>query len=154
MPKMNKDAAKRTAEAENTGGVMEPGIYIMRLAEVVVKPGEKGPYWKCTFKVPEDTAEEHAKKYKNWNQWLNISEGESSDWKRKEFFEAFGVPTNTDTDELIGRYVRVTVDASTIQSGPRTGEASSKVSTLLPLDTDGVATVAASGRIKSDKPLY
>lgn len=130
MPRLDETAASRVEEAESSSGVMDEGIYEMTLISVEVKPGaENGPYWKWTFKVPED-----ATKYAKWQQWLNTSLSERSAWKLKEVFEAFGVTPDTDTDDLIGQRVRVEVGQNTIQKGPRAGEVGNNVKKVLPLD--------------------
>jgi hypothetical protein len=135
VPKLNDDVANQVNEAESTGGVMEEGIYEMYLKQVDDqkdgKPlmGEKGPYWNWTFVVPED-----AERYKNWNQWLITSLSESAAFKLKEVFAAFGVSPDTDTDELIGKRVRVEVGVRTIQKGARAGEVANQVKTVYPLD--------------------
>jgi hypothetical protein len=151
MPKLPADKAKEVENAESTGGLMEPGIYVMRLVSVDSEDGPRGVYWKWTFKVPEDTHEEHAKPYRNWNQWLNTSMSEKAAWKLKEVFDAFGVPTTTDTDDLVGRLVRVEVQQSTIQSGSRQGEMGNKVASVMPLD---IPNGKAKASKKEEKPLY
>lgn len=132
---------------------MEDGIYTMRLAEVSAATGDKGPYWIWKFQVPEDTEEEHAKRYKKWNQWLNTSLSEASAWRLKDVFAAFGVSTDTDTDELIGARVRVQIGSGVIGKGKRAGEPKNEVEKVLPLDPAGAGAGKGSGS-KGDKPLF
>lgn len=132
MPRLDENAANRVNEAEESSGIMDEGIYEMILTKVETASGDKGTYWKWTFKVPED-----APKYPKWNQWLNTSLSEASAWRLKEVFKAFGVTPDTDTDDLIGQRVRVEVGTTIIQKGPRTGEAGNQVKKVLPLSGDG-----------------
>lgn len=132
MPKLDKDAATKVAEVESSTGIMDEGVYEMTLIEVQARPGEKGPYWSWTFKMPED-----APRYGKWQQWLNTSLSEASAWKLKEVFDAFGVPTDTDTDELIGRKVRIKVVQTTAKTGKRAGELVNQVAEVLPLENPG-----------------
>lgn len=152
MPKLNADKAKEVADSESTGGIMDDGIYEMLLKDVEVQDGPKGPYWKWTFKVPED-----APRYKGWQQWLNTSLSEAAVWKLKEVFDAFGAPTDTDTDELIGKRVRVVVGSRTIQKGKRAGEQGNQVEEVLALDAVTDAEADARGDAKpvtDNEPLF
>ncbi len=162
MPKLDENAAKTVADAESSGGLMEENIYEMILTEVTAtnKEGEplvgpNGPYWNWTFTVPED-----APRYAKWNQWLITSLSDKAAWKLKETFEAFGATPDTDTDELIGKRVRVEVGVRTIQKGERKGELANQVKSVLPLDGDVASAVATAGKAaskgntKDDEPLY
>lgn len=147
MAKLDADAARKVAEAESTGGVMEEGIQVTTLIEVQTedkngKPlvGPKGPYWIWVFKNPAD-----APRYAGWQHWLRTSLSEAAAFKMKEVFEAFGVPTDTDTDELIGRSVRVAVGQYTKQEGPNAGQLGNSVESVLPLD-ESATGVTASGK--------
>lgn len=152
MPKLTNDQAKKANEAESTGGVMEDGIYIMRLVKVEANSAKN--YWKWTFKVPEDTTQEEAKRYKNWNQWVYTSLSDDAAWKMRETFEAFGKATDTDTDELLGGLVRAQVKRGTIQDGDRAGEPTAKIVKLMPLDPAAAASASNGGKVKQDKPLF
>lgn len=139
MPRLNKDQQEATDNAESSGGVMEEGFQPSRLAEVEVKEGDKGPYWKITFKNPEDS-----KLYPKRQHWTNISTSPAAAWKMKEFFEAFHASLDTDTDELIGKDVIVQVGTRTIQEGKRAGELANTVDALLPIDDEVVGVVTKS----------
>jgi hypothetical protein len=139
MPKLNPQAAKTTSEAESTGGLMDDGIYRMQLRSVKVsdKPGPSGHfYWTWEFEVPAD-----ADQYPKRRQWATTSLSPEAAWKLKEVFDAFEVPVDTDTDELIGRYVDVEVGHRTISKGQRAGELANSVGKLFPA---GVSTGAGS----------
>lgn len=148
MPQLPGDKAAQVAEAESNGGLIEDGLYEMYLKDVEEAQGGKGPYWKWTFAFPED-----APQYKNWHQWLNTSLTPESAWRLKEAFDAFGVPTDTDTDTLVGKRVLVSIGSQTAQAGARKGELVNFIRNLHPLDT---ATVTAdSGKVTTEaSPLY
>ncbi len=129
MPRLDENAAQKVASAESTGGLMDEGIYEMILTQVEAASGPKGTYWKWEFTVPED-----APKFGKWKQWLNTSLSEASAWRLKDVFAAFGETPDVDTDDLIGRRVRVEVGVNTIQSGSRTGEPGNNVKKVLPLE--------------------
>lgn len=156
MPQLNADKAAAVEKAE--GGNFEPipeNVYVLYLAqEVEVKDGAKGPYWKWTFKVDGETAgqEPHAGR----QLWTNTSLAENAEWKLNEVFAAFGVPTTTHTDELIGKKVKAMVVQRPIEQGQRKGQMSNEIRELLPLSdatpADGAAAPAAA---KQDAvPLY
>lgn len=131
MPKLDETAATTVAEAEEAASVMEEGIYEMILVSVEAKEGPKGPYWNWTFRVPED-----APKYAKWQQWLITSLTPESAWRLKETFKAFDATPDTDTDDLIGKTVRVQVGVRTIQSGARAGEIGNQIKKVMPLSGD------------------
>lgn len=160
MPKLDDNAAKTVADAESTGGLMEEGIYEMVLTEVTAEGkdgqplvGPSGPYWNWTFTIPED-----APRYAKWNQWMITSLSEKAAWKLKEVFAAFGVTPDTDTDDLIGKRVRVEVGTRTIQKGERAGEVANQVRSIMPLDGDAAPAAGTKGKGKGktekDEPLY
>ncbi len=152
MPKLDDDAAKKVSEAESGSALMEEGIYEMVLTACTAadKEGQPlktdaGPYWSWEYTVPED-AERYAKR-KVWDKtWLT----DASAWKLQQVFEAFGVPTSTDTDELVKKSARVLVEVNTysIQKGPKAGEVRNGVKQVLPL---AGATAAPAGKSKSAK---
>lgn len=133
MPQLNAAKAAEVEKAE--GGNFEPvpeAVYVLYLAEeVVVKDGPKGPYWKWTFKVDGET--EGQEQYKGRQLWQNTSLAEGAEWKLNETFAAFGVPTTTHTDDLIGKKVKAFVVQRPIESGPRKGEMSNEIKNLMPL---------------------
>jgi hypothetical protein len=127
MPKLNARQAKSVAKAE--GGSfepLEPGVYHVRLRDCAAKEGAKGIYWAWEFDVVEPGA--------HGRLWTNTSLSEKAEFKVNEAFAAFGVETNTDTDELVGRVCRAQVNITTIQQGNRKGENTNSVVKLLPAD--------------------
>lgn len=142
MPKLNKQAAKEVAKQE--GGSFEaipPGTYLATLLKCEVKEGPAGPYWKWEYRV--DKPEEFA----NRRLFNNTSLAQNALWKLNETFKAFGVATDTDTDELCGEQVRLIVSQQTIQSGNRKGETGNQVDRVLPLKKgSGGAAAASNGK--------
>jgi hypothetical protein len=126
MPKLNKGKAKEVDEAQSGFEVIPGGRYRARLVEVSVESGQKAPYWKWVFKISDG-------KYKGRLQWLNTSLSDNALWKFKEVFKAFGVPANTDTDELLGGEVALLVSTRTIQAGLRAGEEGNQIDRVVAL---------------------
>ena len=131
MPKLDDQIAARVESAE--GSTFEPlpdGAYHVRLRDVDgTGEGPKGPYWTWEFEVVEpDTRAARL--------WVTTSLSERSDWKLKETFAAFGVPTGTDTDELLGQVVKAIVGTRTQQEGAGKGQLRNEVQRLQPKDED------------------
>jgi hypothetical protein len=78
------------------------------------------------------------------DKWLRFQEVNRS--RMKQFFEAFGYTTDSDTDEMVGERVAIDIEIRTIQSGPRTGERVNGVKAVSP------ATNLAGGVIE-DAPF-
>lgn len=131
MAKLNKKLQNQTEKAESSSfDPLDPGVYHARLKDVdTTKSGAKGPYWSWEFQVVEEP-------YVNRKLWTNTSLSEAAAFKMKEMFEAFDVPLDTDTDDMLGDIVRVQVSIRTIQSGSKKGELSNQVDKVLPKDED------------------
>lgn len=151
MPKLNRDAAKRVAEAEkNNFKPLDDGVYHVRLVDVDGSgEGPAGPYWTWEF----DVVEPGVRKAK---LWTITSLSEAADFKLKETFEAFGVDTDTDTDDLIGGIVRAVVSTRTIQKGARKGELANQIDRLKPavedFDPDGDPGASDDDDAPEEKP--
>lgn len=134
MPKLNKKLAKQVEETEGGGfELLPPGRYIGRLRDVAVKDGKEYPYWSWEF----DNLRTMDGETKPGRQWANTSMSPKAAFKLKEAFDAFGVPADTDTDELIGEDVILVVGQRTIAEGDRKGEQANQVNNLLPLVDGG-----------------
>lgn len=138
MPKLGSSLADKVEEAE--GGNFEAipeGIYHAVLeGEVEAAEGSKGPYWKWTFKVTDEG-------FSGRKIWVNTSLAENALWKLKEIFEAFGVPTDTDTEDLIGKPVKLYLVQRIIEQGNRKGDMGNDVKQVLPFeDVDPAAAKA------------
>jgi len=133
MPKLNKAQAKTVGDAESSSfEPLDDGAYHARLRDVKVsdQPGPSGSYyWKTEFEVVEDP-------YKNRRLWSNLSLSDAAAFKVKEFFDAFGEDTDTDTDELIGQVVKLIVSQTTIQAGARKGEIGNQIDRIAPAADD------------------
>lgn len=150
MAQLNKALAKQTEEAES--GSFEPmpdGVYHARLRDVDTdRSGQAGPYWSWEYEVVEEG-------FLNRRQWNNTSLSEKALWKLKETFEAFGVPADTDTDDLLGKVVKLTISTRTIQQGARKGESANQVDRVSPADEgfelpEGAAVGSSAGPTGAD----
>lgn len=147
MPKLNDDVAAKVDEAEDGFQPVEEGIYVLELMEdVEVKEGKVAPYWRWTFEIPE------GEKGAGRRFWTNTSLSDAAYWKLKEAFDAFGVPTNTDTEDLVKRRVKALITIRTIEKGKREGELTNEIEKLLPLDhVDDAPSANGDGGSKTAK---
>lgn len=137
MAKLNKELQEQTDKAESSGFEPLPdGVYHLRLMDVdTTREGPKGPYWSWEFDVVEN------EQFKGRKLWNNTSLSESAAFKMKETYEAFGVPLDTDTDDMLGMVVKAQVSQRTIQSGSRQGDLGNQIDRLKPADPDVAARV-------------
>jgi len=148
MPKLTKQAAQQAAQAaeewedRDPNEPLEPGWYLCRLLSVEVQEGTKAPYWGWKF---EDVVGEQ------W-LWENTSLSEKAIGRLGKVFEAFEVPPDTDTDELIGELVNIEVGIETAAKGKRAGQLVNVVKGLAPASThpDFADYVQAQGQAKPD----
>jgi hypothetical protein len=146
MPKLNAKQAKSVDKAEGSFEPLDDGVYHARLRSVEVSdnPGPSGKhYWKWEFEVVEEP-------YINRRLWTNTSLAEAAEFKLNEMFGAFGVGTDTDTDELCGQVVRLVVSTRTIQAGSRKGETSNQIDRVSEADGDFEAPEAESTSVEGD----
>jgi hypothetical protein len=128
MAKLNKKTADAVEKAESGFKPMDEGIYHFILKDVdATREGKKGPYWSWEFECIEEP-------YKGRRQWNNTSL--SQEWSFKQTFEAFGTTPDTDTDDLIGKPVRLVLSIRTIQEGTRKGELTNQVDRVRPADEE------------------
>lgn len=161
MPKLNQEVAQAVETAEDGFKPVPEGVYILRLMEdVEVKEGAKGPYWRWTFEIPEEHEGEKLE-FAGRRFWTNTSLSSAAYFKLKETFGAFGVPTDTDTEDLVGQKVKAVVTQRVIQGGQRSGEIGNEIDKLLPLSHDESAVdeaekvvAAATAGSSSDEPLF
>lgn len=139
MPKM-PDAVAAEVDATEGGSFapIPPGVYPAVLTEVNVKEGAKGPYWQWVYEIPE------GREYAGRRFWNNTSMSEAARFKVKEAFDAHGVPANTDTDELVGTWVSLSVSLTTIQSGEKAGQPTNNVANVLPYQAEDGVDVAGA----------
>lgn len=136
MPKLNSETAEKVDAVKDGFEPLEEGVYVLQLLEdVEVKEGPKGIYWKWTFVVPE---EHDGEKLENAGRkiFTNTSLKETAFFKLKETFAAFGVATDTDTEDLVGKRVKAMIVQEAIGAGARKGEIGNQIQKLFPLDYD------------------
>ena len=128
MAKLNKSTAGEVAKAATGFEPIEDGVYHAILKDVdATRNGPKGPYWSWEFEIVDENA-------KGRKQWNNTSLSQA--WAFKQTFDAFGVPPDTDTDEIIGKLCKIVVSTRTIQDGPRKGETTNQVDRVQAPDED------------------
>ena len=113
LPAGKAQEAKEKGENWEFGQVVPPGVYLCRLDSVdATKSGQAGPYWEWTCECVGAGQEPKGKKF-----WDNTSLSEKAIGRLGKVFEAFGVPTDTDTDDLIGKLVALEVTQGTNRDG-------------------------------------
>lgn len=166
MPKLNAEMSKSVAEAETSTGeysLIEPGRYFAVLSNVETRDGKYGPQWSAEFHeiVSADGKRQPGRQWYNLNvpvdghmpsnylngedKWMKFQEVNRS--RLKQFFEAFGYTTDSDTDEMIGNSAVIEIEIRTIQNGPRTGERVNGVKGVY------VATSLGSGKPDENIPF-
>ncbi len=135
--------AKTTAEAVEPGdgqfALMPPGVYHGRLMEVdTSRSGAKGPYWVFQYDIVDEG-------FTNRKQWDNVSLSEAAAFKRRQVWDAFGVPLDTDTDEMCGTVVKLRIKHRTIQSGAREGELAEQIDRVEVADPEYAKMSAVKG---------
>ena len=161
MPKLTSDKAQAVESAEDGFKPVPEGTYILQLVEDVdVREGGKGTYWRWTFEIPKShkiDGEDVPQEYAGRKFWTNTSLSEAAYFKLKEVFKAFGVPTDTDTAELVGCRVKALIVTRTIQQGQRKGELGNEIDRLLPLDyvpTEDNAAVESAQGGSTEEPMF
>lgn len=154
MPKLNDNLASQVDGQEVREGFdrtpLEAGTYVVRLREVEAKRSTNdNPMWVCVFEVVSDS--EGDAKNKGKRLWTNLVFTDNALWKVAQFFRAFETEANTDTDELLGEQIRVSVSKRVIQSGSREGELGNNIDsflTLAPGSEDGESKPKAKAKAK------
>jgi hypothetical protein len=120
--KLTDEEAKQVDESTN---VIDEGIHEMVLIEVKEGEGPKGRYIRWVFAIPED-----AERWRNMRASTVISRA-SEGWQNriKRMFKAFGVPSDTDTDDILGQRVRVKLGTNLYE-----GELQNNVKGVYPLE--------------------
>lgn len=141
MPKLSPALATQVKENAGSSFLLEPGRYRARLSEVEAKNASTGnPMWVWKYEVIEEG-------HKGNTQWNNTVLTDKAFWKVAESFAAFGVDTDTDTDELIGCTVTLVVSQRVIQQGQRQGQTGNNVDAVEP-DTDEKAIRHPASELK------
>lgn len=152
MPKLNPNLTNKVKEAASSSGfgAMDAGTYRARLTEVVAKNAASSgnPMWVWTWEIIEDP-------YKGRKQWNNTVLTDAALWKVGESFAAFGVPEDTDTDELLGCTAKLVISQRKITQGAREGQMGNNIDQVIP-DDDASAVrhraskLAGDGAVRSD----
>lgn len=121
MPKLTSDQAQSVEEAESREfELLDIGTYLGALNAVTEEPGKEFTYWVWEFVLVGDAEgndlENTAK------LWENTSLSPKAAFRLKAMFEAFEVPADTDTDELLGRYVWIDVGQEVQKEGKNQGK--------------------------------
>lgn len=123
MPRLPADLAESADEAAQSSGDFQPlefGVYTARLSKCDAgrtRDGKKA-MWKLEFDQIFDLDGEKC----SGRLWSNITLEESVNWKIAQFFGAFGVPTTTDTDDLINTRIRLEVSKRPQTVGKNAGK--------------------------------
>ncbi len=131
MPQLNKKKAKAVESASGGFRTVPDGVYTARLTDVKVKPGAEADVWWAFFTIDEGGDHDDVELL----SFLSLSD--KAAWKMREFFDAFGVPADTHTDELLGEKIRLSVSLGTAQQGKNKGKPQNSVDSHLALDGDG-----------------
>lgn len=127
MPKLSSKKADEIG-ASGDGG-FEPlpeDLYTAKLQAVEAKESAAGNvYWRWEYRISDGD-------FKGRLLWDNTSLSDAAAWRLKKVFDAFGVPLDTDTDELLGRTVQLSVSQRVIEKGNRAGEIGNNVESILP----------------------
>ena len=158
MPQLDKKHAKEAESAATGFAPMPDGAYHFILKDVDgTRSGGAGPYWSWEYECIEEdpvempivdtdengvqvlTGKTKSQNVRGRKQWNTTSLSQA--WALKQTFDAFGVAPDTDTDELLGRPVKLVLEITTIQGGKRKGELSNNVTRVMPADDDVVKAV-------------
>lgn len=146
MAKLNKKLAKAAAdEADNWvgTGVLEPGLYLCRLATVdTSKSGPAGPYWVWEYETVQAGDQPVGRRF-----WDNTSLSEKAIGRMGKVFQAFNATTDTDTEDLIGQLVCLDIKQGTIQKGEKAGEKRNEVANVLTADSHPDFEESQSGKV-------
>jgi hypothetical protein len=139
MPKLPSQAASAAKAAAESSGftAIEEGTYEARLTGVVAKNAKSSgnPMWVWELEIVEAP-------YRGRKLWVNTVLTDNAMWKVGEMFAAFGVDTDTDTDELVGDHCLVDVVQRVIEGGARAGQTGNDVQRAHPLVAAGEASAA------------
>lgn len=143
MPKLTPALANDVKKAAESSGfkAMDEGTYRARLTSVKATTARSSgnPMWVWEYEVIEEP-------YRGRKQWNNTVLTEAAMWKVAETFEAFEVPTDTDTDELLGCTVKLEVTQREITQGARKGQIGNDISRVLADDSPQAVKHRSAGQ--------
>lgn len=147
MPKLNSQKAEAVSTATSAFPLIPEGLWPAKLLAVESRenriPGKDG-YWRWEFEIhyTDDEGVDRTGK-----QWENTSLAEAAAWRMKQAFDAFGVSTDTDTDDLCGKWCQAQIGQEVIGAGSRKGEMGNIIVKLLPLDDEAAEAVGVSADV-------
>jgi hypothetical protein len=116
-------------------------VYPAVLRDVSVQEGRTAPYWRWQYELGGDA--------RGRTMFDNTSLSDRALWRLKGVFDAFGVPADTDTEELIGKPVQLVVDQETQQEGAGAGTIRNVVRDVRPAKQDS-GPVEVQNRVSND----
>lgn len=152
MPKLNKKIQAVAETAEAVSGEfkpLDPGKYVATLAKVEARTSQAGnPMWNWEFTdihsldgekqpgrqwyitmMPQDKPPKGTTDTEKWETGQRLSAG-----RLRAAFEAFGYTLDSDTDEMIGEKVVLSIGIETISKGAKAGQQTNRVNALLSID--------------------
>lgn len=139
LPQAMQESAQAAA-SENASREFKPldeGVYTARLSKVEAtrskgnptKGTEPKPMWALEF----DEIQDYEGKKKPGRLWSNLTIEDSTAWKIAQFFDAFGVPSSINTDEIINYRCRLQVTQRLQTVGKNAGKTINEITRFVPL---------------------
>ena len=126
MPKLNPTRAAQVAQVETTSYEPLPdGVYPAKLRDVTTHEGRTAPYWRWEYEITDP-------QYAGRRMWYNTSLSDRALWRLRNVFDAFCVPADTNTDDLIGLSVQLAVGSEIQEQGAGAGQTRNVVRDVLP----------------------
>lgn len=155
MPKLSPETGQKadTAAADSPSGNREPlpaGRYRVRLLDVEsTKSGGGAPMWKWKFEVVDGAAPDCQGRW----LWENTVLQDNALWKLGQVFAAFGVASDTDTDDLIGNTIDVDVVQEVAKRGKMEGKLVNAISGFVAAAAAGASAVPAPAKPAEEVPF-
>lgn len=130
MPKLSDKIAQEvqnTAPAASGSLLLEEGLYAAQLLKVEEVEGTEFPYWNWEFGNLHDQDGTR----RPGRQWNNTSLSPKSRAFLSQTFEAFGYTADSDTEELIGEWVVLSVVQAIQAKGKNAGKTRNEVNGLM-----------------------
>jgi hypothetical protein len=153
MAQLGSELSAKIDAAVDPSSLMDEGIYLARLHDKVkVFDGKTVMWvWPLTIEAEANGAPQaNAGRKTDHKTWIS----DAAFYRLKATFDAFGVPTSTDTDELIGKKVRIKLIVKDIHTGEIDDETglvklTNDVKEVLPAEgSTGVNEAAKERRLK------
>ena len=108
MAQLGSELSAKVDAAVDPTGLIDEGIYLARLNDKVKVWDGKTVTWAWPFVIEAEAngaAQKFAGRKIDHKTWIS----DAAFFRLKATFDAFGVPSSTDTDELIGKQVRLKI---------------------------------------------